>query len=155
VGAVGKVADVGDLADVGDMGDRIELRGLRVLARCGVLPFEREQDQPFEIDLDLGVDLSAAAASDDLGDTVDYGAVGAAVEKAATAEPVALLERLAQRIADTVLGLDGRIDWVVVTVRKLRPPVPQQLATSAVRLVRHRGHDRDRDRARDLGRKGR
>jgi pimeloyl-ACP methyl ester carboxylesterase len=33
--------------------DRIELRGLRVLGRCGVLPLEREQDQPLDIDVDL------------------------------------------------------------------------------------------------------
>jgi dihydroneopterin aldolase len=120
------------------VGDQIELRGLRVLARCGVLPFERQQDQPFEIDLDLFVDLSAAGASDELGHTVDYGAVCAEVEQVVTSEPVALLERMAERIAATVLDLDPRIDGVQVAVRKLRPPVPQQLATSGVRLVRER-----------------
>jgi 7,8-dihydroneopterin aldolase/epimerase/oxygenase len=119
-------------------GDRIELRGLRVLARCGVLPFEREQDQPVEIDLDLMTDLAPAGASDALADTVDYGAVCAAVERVATGEPVALLERLAGRIAEVVLGLDERISGVEVAVRKLRPPVPQQLATSGVRVVRRR-----------------
>jgi dihydroneopterin aldolase len=119
-------------------GDHIELRGLRVLARCGVLPFEQDQDQPVEIDLDLTVDLAAAGGSDDLVDTVDYGAVCEQVERMATAEPVALLERLAERIAGAVLALDGRILAVDVVVRKLRPPVPQQLATSGVRLVRTR-----------------
>jgi len=119
-------------------GDRIELRGLRVLARCGVLPFEREQDQPVEIDLDLMTDLAPAGASDALADTVDYGAVCAAVAQVATGEPVALLERLAGRIAEVVLGLDEHISGVEVAVRKLRPPVPQQLATSGVRVVRRR-----------------
>jgi dihydroneopterin aldolase len=123
----------------GPAGDRIELRGLRVLARVGVLPFEQEQDQPVEIDLDLHVDLAAAGASDDLTDTVDYGAVCAAVERdAVQAAPVALLERLAARIADVVLGLDARIAAVDVAVRKLRPPVAQHLATSGVRLHRPR-----------------
>jgi dihydroneopterin aldolase len=119
--------------------DRIELRGLRVLARVGVLPFEQSQDQPVEIDLDLVADLGAAAASDDLADTIDYGAVCAAVEHDVVhGGPVALLERLAGRIADVVLALDGRIAAVDVTVRKLRPPVAQHLATSGVHLVRHR-----------------
>jgi dihydroneopterin aldolase len=119
--------------------DRIELRGLRVLARCGVLPFEQDQDQPIEIDLDVVTDLMPAGASDDLADTVDYGAVCAAVEQVATATAYALLERLAQRITEAVLEVDPRIDTVEVTVRKLRPPVPQQLATSGVHVVRTRG----------------
>jgi 7,8-dihydroneopterin aldolase/epimerase/oxygenase len=67
--------------------------------------------------------------------------VCATVEQAAGAQPVALLERLATRLADAVLDLDGRIDAVEIVVRKLRPPVPQQLATSAVRCVRSRRPD--------------
>lgn len=119
-------------------GDRIELRGMRVLARCGVLPFEQEQDQPIEVDLDLLCDLRAAGDSDDLADTVDYGAVCAVVEQVARAEPVALLERLAAKLAGAVLDLDQRIEAVEVAVRKLRPPVPQQLATSGIRIARRR-----------------
>jgi 7,8-dihydroneopterin aldolase/epimerase/oxygenase len=119
--------------------DRIELRGLRVLARVGVLPFEQSQDQPVEIDVDLVADLRAAGASDDLADTIDYGAVCAAIEEdAVRAAPVALLERLAARVAEVALGLDDRITAVDVVVRKLRPPVAQHLATSGVRLHRER-----------------
>ena len=119
-------------------GDRIELRGLRVLGRCGVLPIEIEQDQPLELDLDLSLDLAPAGASDDLADTVDYGAVCAAVERAVSAGHVALLERLAGLVADADLAVDARIDSVDVAVRKLRPPVPQQLATSGVHIRRNR-----------------
>lgn len=120
-------------------GDRIELRGLVVLARVGVLPFEMDQDQPIEVDVDLVTDLAPAGASDDLTDTVDYGAVCAVVEKAIRAAPVGLLERLAALVAEAVLAADARIDAVEVAARKLRPPVPQQLATSGVRVVRRRG----------------
>jgi dihydroneopterin aldolase len=124
--------------------DRIELRGLRLTGRVGVLPIEVEQDQPLELDLDLTVDLGAAGLSDDLADTVDYGAVCAAVERTVAAGHVALLERLAALVADAVLAMDPRIAAVDVSVRKLRPPVPQQLVTSGVRLVRGGGRDRDR-----------
>jgi 7,8-dihydroneopterin aldolase/epimerase/oxygenase len=125
-------------------GDRIELRGLRVLGRCGVLPIEVEQDQPLEFDLVVAVDLAAAGASDDLADTVDYGGVCDAVERTVRAGHVALLERLAARVADAVLAVDPRIDAVEVALRKLRPPVPQQLATSGVRIRRDRSDRRDR-----------
>ncbi|HET6836136.1 MAG TPA: dihydroneopterin aldolase [Acidimicrobiales bacterium] len=118
--------------------DRIELRGLRVAARVGVLPIEREQDQPLEIDLDAVVDLAPAGASDDLADTVHYGAVCDAVVETVGAGHVALLERLAELVAQAVLSIDPRIVAVDLAVRKLRPPVPHDLATSGVHVVRTR-----------------
>jgi dihydroneopterin aldolase len=118
--------------------DRIELRGLRLPARVGVLPIEREQDQPLEIDLDVVVDLGPAGASDDLADTVHYGAVCDAVAQAVGGGHVALLERLAEVVAQAVLGVDPRIVAVDLAVRKLRPPVPHDLATSGVHVVRTR-----------------
>jgi 7,8-dihydroneopterin aldolase/epimerase/oxygenase len=118
--------------------DRIELRGLRLPARVGVLPIEREQDQPLELDLDVVVDLGAAGASDDLADTVHYGAVCDAVVQAVGGGHVALLERLAEVVAQAVLGVDPRIVAVDLAVRKLRPPVSHDLATSGVHVVRTR-----------------
>jgi dihydroneopterin aldolase len=122
----------------GNGADRIELRGLRVMARVGVLPHEQEADQPLELDLDLAVDLAAAGASDALADTVDYGSVCDAALAAVRAGHVELLERLAAGVAEAVLAADGRIAAVEVAVRKLRPPVPHDLASSGVRIVRSR-----------------
>lgn len=85
------------------------------------------------------VDLGAAAASDALADTVDYGMLCTLVEGVVGSGHVTLLEHLASRLADAVLGADHRISSVTVWVRKLRPPVPQDLATSGVRLTRARG----------------
>jgi dihydroneopterin aldolase len=119
-------------------GDQIELRGLRIAGVVGVLPHEQAQAQPLELDLALGLDLAVAGASDDLADTVDYGAVCTVVERVVTASSFALLEALAERIAATVLASDGRLATVTVSVRKLRPPVAQQLDTSGVRITRAR-----------------
>jgi len=118
--------------------DLIELRGLRALGFCGALPEEQERRQPFEVDLDVETDLSRAGASDELGDTVDYGALCATVESVIVDERFALMEALSARIAAAVLE-DARISAVTVTVRKLRPPVPQQLDTSGVRIRRSNG----------------
>lgn len=118
------------------MPDRIELRGLRASGICGALPEEQERAQPLEIDLDVACDLRAAGRSDALGDTVDYGALCRLVEDVVTGERFALLERLASRVAEVVLDHDDRVTSVVVTVRKLRPPVPQQLETSGVHIER-------------------
>jgi dihydroneopterin aldolase len=117
--------------------DRIELRGLRLLAYCGVLPEEQQRRQPFSVDIDLYCDLGRAGTSDELSDTIDYGAVCDAVDQLAAGERFALLERFADAIASAVLG-DERVERAVVAVHKLRPPVPQDLASSGVRIERDR-----------------
>ena len=116
----------------------ILVQGLRVLAHIGVPEAERAELQPLSIDLALQVDLSDAARSDDVADTVDYGAVSVAVADAVTAGPVALLERLAAVAADAALAVDERTSAVTVTVTKLRPPIPRDVDASAVRLHRQR-----------------
>lgn len=116
----------------------IEIRGLRVLANVGVPEAERVDPQPLSIDLVLTVDLEDAGRSDDVADTVDYGAVVVAVADAVTVGPVALLERVASLAADTVLELDRRTEAVTVTITKLRPPIPRDVESTAVRLHRAR-----------------
>ncbi|MBW3557498.1 MAG: dihydroneopterin aldolase [Actinobacteria bacterium] len=117
--------------------DVIELRGLRVLGTHGVLAEEQVRAQPFEVDLDVEADLAAAAASDDLSDTLDYGQVAALVAEVVGGPHFQLLEGLAVRIAETVLARPG-VRSVTVTVRKLRPPVPVDLASAGVRVSRSR-----------------
>ena len=119
-------------------GDLIELRRITALGVCGALPEEQERPQPLEVDLDIRADLATAGASDDLDDTVDYGAVCELVERVITTERFRLLERLAGRIAELVLS-DDRVRGVSVTVRKLRPPVAQMVDSTGVRITRARG----------------
>ncbi len=125
------------MADATPPVDLIELRGLTALGVCGVLPEEQDRPQPLEVDVDIEADLRAAGASDDLDDTVDYGAVCELVERVVTTERFRLLERLADRIAELILS-DDRVLGVTVSVSKLRPPVAQILATSGVRITRRR-----------------
>ena len=122
---------------VGDA-DRIELRALRLEGICGALPEERDRAQPLEVDLDVEADLAAAGASDALADTVDYGAICQVVADVVAGGTPQLLEHLAAELAAAVLGVDERVGAVTVAVRKLRPPVPQALATSGVRIRRTR-----------------
>lgn len=115
----------------------MEVRGLRLAGICGVLDHEQAQPQPLEIDLDLTCDLAPAGASDDLADTVDYASVIERVADVVASGRPALLEHLAAGIADACL-LDGRVLAVTVAVRKLRPPVPQLVDTTGVRITRQR-----------------
>ena len=118
--------------------DLIELRGLRLAGIVGVLAHEQAQAQPLELDIDVRLDVHAAGVSDALADTVDYGALCALAEEVVTSTRYALLEALAEHLARALLGADPRIDAVTIAVRKLRPPVAQQLSTSGVRVTRGR-----------------
>jgi len=121
-------------------GDRIEVRNLRLVGRHGLLPEERDRPQPFRVDLDLEVDMAAAAASDDLADTADYGAAIEATAAVVAGAPHELLESLAGAIADAVLT-DAHVTSVTVAVRKLRPPVPHDVGSAGVRLTRPQAPD--------------
>lgn len=117
--------------------DAVVLRGLRAVGHHGAAPGEQDRAQPFEVDLELVLDLARAGRSDDLADTVDYGTVVDAVAAVVSGERHALLERLAERAAEVVLA-DPRVCSVTVEVRKLRPPVPADLGSAGVRVTRSR-----------------
>jgi dihydroneopterin aldolase len=120
------------------LGDRIELRDLRVLGVHGVLAEERQRAQPFSVDLDVWLDTGPAGATDDLAATVDYAAVAALAHDVVADGTFALLEAVADAVARSVLDHDERVSAVAVTVRKLRPPVPLDLGSVGVRVVRRR-----------------
>lgn len=115
--------------------DRIVLRGLRVMAYCGVLPEEQARRQPFEISAEVVTDMTEAGVSDDLADTIDYGALTDRLAELVERERFSLLEYFAQRIAEVLLG-DSRAREATVEVLKLRPPVNHDLAASGVRITR-------------------
>ena len=117
--------------------DRIEVRGLELLLYCGVLDEEQARRQPFLIDVDLYFDMANAGQSDDLVDTVDYGALIDTLAERLTSERFQLLERLASRIADLTLE-NPLVDAATVRVKKLRPPVAAHVDTTGVRVHRSR-----------------
>jgi dihydroneopterin aldolase len=87
-----------------------------------VLASERQLGQPYVVDVELSVDTSSAAHSDQLTDTVDYSALAVALTETIAGEPVNLIETLAQRLADRCLA-DRRVREVEVRVRKPHAPV--------------------------------
>ena len=102
--------------------DRITLHGLRGRGLHGVSPRERVEGQTFIVDVALGVDTRAAARTDDLSETADYGVIAEKIVAMIEGEPVNLIETLAQRIADVCLA-DPVVHAVEVTVHKPDAPV--------------------------------
>lgn len=117
--------------------DRISLNGIEVFAHHGVLDHERRLGQRFVVDVDLELDLRPAATSDDLADTVDYGALAGRIGEAVGGPPAALLETVAARVADLCLD-DDRVSAVEVRVHKPSAPLPVPGGGVTVTLRRER-----------------
>jgi dihydroneopterin aldolase len=117
------------------MTDRITLSGLRVRGFHGVLPEERRDGQDFIVDAVLCLDTRAAAASDALADTVDYGVLAADLAEVVAGEPCDLLETLADRLAAVCLS-HPLVFEVQVTVHKPGAPIPLVFNDVSVTVVR-------------------
>lgn len=115
----------------------IKLSGLRAKGHHGVYDFERTEGQEFVVDVALDLDLSRAAASDDVADTVHYGELATALVAVITGEPVNLIETLADRLLAVCLA-DDRVEAAEVTVHKPQAPIPHDFADVAVTLRRSR-----------------
>ena len=111
---------------------RIALRGLRAIGHHGVFDFERAQGQPFVVDLEIEVEMPT---DDDLANTVNYAELAQSVADIVQGEPVNLIETLAQRIADRVLG-DRRIRNVCVSVHKPAAPIAVEFSDVVVTISR-------------------
>ena len=120
--------------------DRLTLRGMRFTARHGVLPLEKVEPQPFEVDVILHADLARPAETDALEDTVDYAALHELVGAIVTGPSFDLIEGLAGAIARAVLAATDPtiVDAVEVRVRKPQAPLDGELDTVEAALVRRR-----------------
>jgi dihydroneopterin aldolase len=119
------------------MSDVIRLTGLRVHGFHGVFDAERRDGQEFVVDVELDVDTRAAAKSDALEDTVDYGTLAQRLAEVVAGEPVNLIETLAERLAQVCLA-DARVSLAKVTVHKPQAPIPLAFEDVAVHIRRTR-----------------
>ena len=119
---------------------RIRLSSISLYGCHGVTPAEREVGRPFEVDVELVLDLSTASETDHLGTTVDYAAVCEIVRRVHEAGPYHLLEAMAGRMAKEILGAFA-IDEVTVRVRKPHPPVGSVVGAAEVEISRRAADD--------------
>jgi dihydroneopterin aldolase len=117
--------------------DRIELRGLTIRGNHGVFDHERSAGQDFVVDITVWIDLSAAAASDELADTVDYGALAKRAADIVGGPARNLIETVAAEVADDVMA-DERVQAVEVVLHKPDAPIPLTFKDVAVVARRSR-----------------
>ncbi len=93
------------------------MTSLSTEAMIGIFDWEREVRQRVEIDLEMSLDLAAAAQSDSIDDTLNYKSVAKRVLAFVEDSRFQLVETLAERIASLVLA-EFPVEHVRVTVHK-------------------------------------
>ena len=119
------------------MTDRIVLTGFRVRGHHGVFEHEKRDGQEFLVDVTVWIDLDTAARTDQLADTLDYGALATRVAEIVGGKPRDLIEGVAAEVAEDVMA-DERVHAVEVTIHKPSAPIPLTFDDVAVTIRRSR-----------------
>jgi dihydroneopterin aldolase len=112
------------------------LKGLRLECIVGIYEHERQTRQLVLLDIELDYDFAAAAASDAIGDAVDYDAVAASVAELAERRGFQLIETMAEATAAMLLERLAPVQTVRLEIRK--PQAVPAAACSFVRVERTR-----------------
>lgn len=113
------------------MNGKIELTGMEFHAFHGCLPEERRDGNLFVVDFSCDYDISEAAVSDRLEDTLDYSFIYDIVARE-MAVPGNLLEHVAGRIAAGISTAFPELEHFSVKISKRNPPVAGVAAWSSV-----------------------
>jgi 7,8-dihydroneopterin aldolase/epimerase/oxygenase len=120
--------------------DIIHLQNIRIYGYTGYLEEERTLGQWFEVDAKISVDLSLAGRSDRIEDTLDYRGIIADFRKIVGTAKFALIERLADALAEAVMKYD-RATRVRIRLTKLAPPIPEFGGQITVEIDRNKRAD--------------
>jgi dihydroneopterin aldolase len=120
------------------MTDRIFITGLTLHAYHGVMAHEAKVGQSFSIDMTLDIDLSAAARSDKVMDTVSYDKVVEVASDAFSSQRFRLIEAAAGKVADAILAAFPRVRAIEVTIHKPHAPIAATFSDVGVTISRKR-----------------
>jgi len=117
--------------------DRLELRGIEVYAKHGVLQSEQERAQVFKVDVTAYTDVSVPASTDDLADALDYSSLAMEVREVVGSESHKLIETVAVHVSDIVMG-HPNVSRSVVTIHKPYAPIDMIFEDVSVTVERSR-----------------
>jgi len=119
--------------------DKVFVSGLELDAKHGYYDEERQTGNRFRFDVSVSTPTARAGKTDDLDDTVDYATIAEMIKLSATGPSTKLVETLAERIAESLLGRFASAASVKVRVAKLSPPLTEGAAEAGVEIERIRG----------------
>ncbi|HLQ71329.1 MAG TPA: dihydroneopterin aldolase [Bacillota bacterium] len=118
--------------------DKIMLNNMQFYGFHGLFPEENKLGQRFHVDVVLFADLLQAGMSDDMDDSVDYGAIYETVKGVVEQKVYHLLEAVADAIANELLATYSLVNACTIRVKKPDPPIPGHYDSVAVEIHRER-----------------
>ena len=118
--------------------DTIRLTSVTAIGYHGVFDHEKRDGQPFITDAVLHLDIGAAAATDDLSKTADYGAVAETIVAMVTGPAFDLIETLSVRMAEKILEDFPVVQAVEVTIHKPKAPIQVPFGDVSISVMRSR-----------------
>lgn len=119
------------------MNDRIDLTGIEVYAKHGVLDQEQERAQVFRVDVTAYTDLATPGGSDDIADALDYSTLAMEIREAVGSESNKLIEAVAARVADAIMT-HPQVTKSIVTIHKPDAPIDLVFEDVSVTIERSR-----------------
>ena len=120
------------------MSDRILLEGMIFEGTHGVHPEEQRTAQPFEVDVELALNLQPAGLADELSLTADYARVFEACRQVVESTRFNLIEALAEAIIEELLAGFPVVDAVTVRIRKPKVDLGGPFRTAGIEIRRKR-----------------
>ncbi|ENW79724.1 dihydroneopterin aldolase [Acinetobacter sp. ANC 3929] len=118
--------------------DAIIIEGLKVDTVVGCFNWERQIIQPLMLDLTIHNDLSQAAHSDELEDTLNYAQICALAAQVIQDAKPKLIEHAAQLVLECLFTTFPSIELISITIRK--PAIIAQANAVGIRLERNRNN---------------
>lgn len=109
----------------------IKMEGMRFFAYHGVSAQERKVGNDYEVSLRVDYPLEKAMTSDELADTLDYGALYRLVADEMM-RPSQLLEHVAGRIVRAIEAACPTVTGGALRIAKLSPPVAGEIGRAEV-----------------------
>ena len=122
------------------MNDTIFIHEARFPCHIGITPEERSEIQDVLVDVDLGIDLSSAGASDSIQSTVNYVEAWETLRRSVSGQEFRLVEALATAVGKALLDSYATIEWVAVRVTKPAALASRGVTAAGVRLTVTREH---------------
>ena len=115
--------------------DAIIIEGLKVETVVGCFAWERQIQHPLMLDLIIATNLSQAAASDELQDTLNYAEICSISTQVIQHAAPKLIEHAAQLVLDALFTTFTAIESISITIRK--PAIIPEANSVGIRLERH------------------
>jgi len=97
--------------------DRIFIKGLTIQTIIGIYDWERTTKQRVVLDLEMSADISKAASSEDIANTLNYKELSDELKKSIENSSFQLIEAMAEHICAMIIN-DFKVQWVRLTLHK-------------------------------------